>query len=115
MWAHERKPQPQGYGTCKKQEDCDPGGTCNMRKKACICKEGWTGPYCKQKDYGDDDARGPIRLPVMLGFPPSSLMFIMTLLAVLLGAAMVQIGRERGRQEEASSNRGDGYRAVPRG
>lgn len=86
-----------------------------MRKKACICKEGWTGPYCKQKDYGDDDARGPIRLPVMFkGFPPS-LEVILGALVILLTLAVGRIGQDRGRQEGASSSRGGGYRAVPRG
>lgn len=86
-----------------------------MRKKACICKEGWTGPYCKQKDYGDDDARGPIRLPVVYKDFPPSLGVILALLAILLIGSVAKIGQDRGRQEGASSSRGDGYRAVPRG
>lgn len=108
------RPTGQGYGTCKTQEDCAPGGTCNMRKKACICQTGWTGPYCKQRAYGDDDARGPIRLPVMAPGFNASLTLVLTLLVGLLGLAVFQINGQRGR-EEGASGRGDGYRAVPRG
>jgi len=87
-----------------------------MRKKACLCKEGWTGPHCKQRTYGDDDARGPIRLPVHLLQPPTSLTIFMTLLAIGLTAAVMSIVNTRRDEAAASSARSeDGYRPIPRG
>lgn len=102
----------QGYGACKKAEDCAPGGTCNTRKRACLCKEGWTGPHCKQRTYGDDDARGPIRLPVYALRPPTSLGVILTVLAGALIAAVMVVVSQRERQERAGEG---GYQRMASG
>lgn len=83
-----------------------------MRKKACICKEGWTGPHCKQRTYGDDDARGPIRLPVYALHVPVSLTAIVTLLAGVLTAGVLYIVRRRQEEALAGGSRDGGYQAM---
>lgn len=104
--AHTRPPHQnkQGYGTCKKSEDCAPGGTCNTRKRACTCQEGWTGPHCKQRQYADDDARGPIRLPVYALQPPTSLSVLIALLAGALVAGVMLVVQQRRQEASASAN-----------
>ena len=85
-----------------------------MRKKACLCKEGWTGPHCKQRNYHDDDVRGRIHLPVyMLQLPPS-LAVVMSLLLVLLTSAVMMVVSQRRAEGTMGgvSQRDGGYRPV---
>ncbi len=81
-----------------------------MRKKACLCKEGWTGPHCKQREYKDDDARGPIRLPVFGLEPPPWLGGIMAAVAIVLTWAVFSISGRR--ENEMRSGDAGGYRAM---
>merc|ERR1712146_86461 len=93
------QPIQKGFGTCKKNSECKPGGVCNLHRKACICETNFTGPYCKQPNYGnliqeDSSPSIPI-LPLSIHDIPPFLALFATVLLIIGSAMILIVGRRR--------------------